>query len=168
MVQRKFQSIIWVKMMAANVWSLNELKENSFNKLIMGDLEINPMKNKFDFLEDVINRHLNIILLSETKLDDTFHSAQFIWKGYGVPYRFDRSSKGGGILFYTCKDIPLKFLKTRFDCNIDSINSRKRKWLLMIHIVPVKALSNHLEYLNRIIDDNYRQKLPKFLVSGRL
>ena len=88
--------------------------------------------------------------------------------GYGVPYRFDRSSKGGGILFYTCKDIPLKFLKTRFDCNIDSINSRKRKWLLMIHIVPVKALSNHLEYLNRIIDDNYRQKLPKFLVSGRL
>ena len=38
----------------------------------------------------------------------------------------------------------------------------------MIHIVPVKALSNHLEYLNRIIDDNYRQKLPKFLVSGRL
>ena len=37
----------------------------------MGDLEINPMKNKFDFLEDVINRHLNIILLSETKLDDS-------------------------------------------------------------------------------------------------
>ena len=72
MVQRKFQSIIWVKMMAANVWSLNELKENSFNKLIMGDLEINPMKNKFDFLEDVINRHLNIILFSETKLDDSF------------------------------------------------------------------------------------------------
>ena len=38
----------------------------------MGDLEINPMKNKFDFLEDVINRHLNIILFSETKLDDSF------------------------------------------------------------------------------------------------
>ena len=38
----------------------------------MGDLEINPMKNKFDFLEYVINRHLNIILLSETKLDDSF------------------------------------------------------------------------------------------------
>ena len=38
---------------------------------------------------------------------------------------------------------------------------------LMIHTVPVKALSNHLEYLNRITDDNYQQKLPKFLVSGR-
>ena len=54
------------------------------------------MMNKFEFLEDVIIRNLDIMLLSETKLDDTFPSAQFILKGYGVPYRFDRNSNGGG------------------------------------------------------------------------
>ena len=38
----------------------------------MGNLDINSIWNKFDFLKDVINRHLNIILLSETKLEIHF------------------------------------------------------------------------------------------------
>ena len=48
-------------------------------------LNINYIRNKLEFLEDVINRNLDIILLSETNLDDSFLSAQFILKGYGVP-----------------------------------------------------------------------------------
>ena len=110
------------------------MKKSSFNKLIVRHLNINSLKNKFEFLEDVIKRNLDITLLSETKLDDSFPSAQFTLKEYGVPYRFGRNSKGGGLLFYIYEDIPSKFLKLRYDCNIESIcveiNVRKRKWFI--------------------------------------
>ena len=120
------------------------MKENSPNKLMLGHLNINYKRNKLEFLEDVINRNLDIILLSETKLDDSFLSAQFILKGYGVPYRFDMNSKGGGLLFYIRKDVTSKFFKLRSDnCNIESIcveiNLRKRKWSIL-H--PLKTPEN--------------------------
>ena len=94
---------------------------SSSNKLSVGHLSINSIRNKFEFLEDLINRNLEIILFSETKLDDSFPSTQFILKEYGVPYKFDRNSKGEGLLFYIHEDIPSKFLKVRSDCNIESI-----------------------------------------------
>ena len=39
-------------------------------------------------------------MLSETKLDDTFISAQFSINGFFVPHRLDRNDKDGGILLY--------------------------------------------------------------------
>ena len=134
------------------------MKENSPNKLIVVHLNINSIRNKLEFLEDVINRNLDIILLLETKLDDSYHSAQFILKGYGVPYRFDRNSRGGGLLFYICEDIFSKFLKLRSDSNIESIrveiNLRKRKWFINGSYNPSKSfVTNHTECLNRIIDE---------------
>ena len=78
------------------------MKENSPNKLIVGHLNINSIRNTFEFLEDVINRNLDIILLSETKLYNLFPSAQFILKGHGAPYMFDRNSKDDGLLFCIC------------------------------------------------------------------
>ena len=70
--------------------------------------------------------------MSETKLDESFPSAEFILKGYGIPRRFDRKFKGEGLLFYIREDMSSKFLKPRSNCNIDSIcvekNLMKRKW----------------------------------------
>lgn len=46
------------------------MKENSPNKLIVRHLiNIHSQRNKFDFLEDVINGNLDIIFLLEAKLD---------------------------------------------------------------------------------------------------
>ena len=39
-------------------------------------------------------------MISETKTDDTFPDSQFLIKGFSVPYRLDRTAKGGGILLY--------------------------------------------------------------------
>ena len=90
--------------------------------------------NKFEFLKDVIITNLDINLWSETKFGDLFPSAQFILKRYGVPYRYERNSNGGGLLFYIHENIPSKFLKLKSDCNIESIcveiNLRKRKWFI--------------------------------------
>ena len=42
-------------------------------------------------------------------------------KNFGIYYRLDRNSNGGGLLLYVREDIPFKFLKVKSDCNIESI-----------------------------------------------
>ena len=45
---------------------LKEMKENSSNKLIVGHLNISSIRNKFEILEDFINRNLDIIVRNKT------------------------------------------------------------------------------------------------------
>ena len=146
------------------------MKENFSNKIIVGHLTINSLRNKFEALKCIINRNLDIILLSETKLDDSFPLAQFMLKNYGILYRLERNSNGGGLLLYVREDIPSKFLKVKSDCNIESIcvevNLRKRKWFINGSFNPNKNFtSNHLESLNRIIDE-YSKIYQNFLFLG--
>ena len=72
----------------------------------MGHLNINPVRNKFEALKFIINRNIDIILLSETKLDDSFTSAQFMLKNFGIPYRLNRNSNGGGLYFMFVRIYP--------------------------------------------------------------
>ena len=55
---------------------------------------------KFDGLKFVIDNKIDIFLTSETKLDDSFPTAQFLIERFGTPYRHDRNSKGGGLLLH--------------------------------------------------------------------
>ena len=87
-----------------------EMKAQSSGKLILGHLNINSIRNKFEALKFIIDNNIDIFLISETKLDDSFPSAQFLIKGFSAPYRFDRNSKGGGLLAYVREDIPSKIL----------------------------------------------------------
>ena len=57
------------------------MKESPSNRLIVGHLNINSIRNEFEFLEDVINSNLDIILSLKTKHNYSFSSAQFILKG---------------------------------------------------------------------------------------
>ena len=68
------------------------------------------MRNKFQFLEKDICANLDILLILETKLDDSFSSAQSLLDGFSKPYRLGRCSNGGGILLYIRDDIPLRLL----------------------------------------------------------
>ena len=92
---------------------LKVIKENSPNEIIVEHLYFNSLRNKFEALQYIINRNLDIILLSETKLNDSFPSAKFMLKNFGIPYRLDRNSNGGGLLLYVRGDIPSKFLKVK-------------------------------------------------------
>ena len=64
-------------------------------------------------------------MISETKIDSSFPSAQFHMEGYANPYKLDRIANGSGILLYTrvCKI----FLYTKFSVEL---KSRKIKWFL--------------------------------------
>ena len=79
----------------------------------------------------------DILLLSETKSNDSFSSAQFKMPGYTSPYRLDRTNNGGSLLLYIREDIPSKLLDTANvinDINFESlfveINLSKSKWLI--------------------------------------
>ena len=57
---------------------LKEIEIRSTDKLILGHLNINSIRNKFDFLMYLLDKNVDIFLLSETKMDNSFiPSAQF-------------------------------------------------------------------------------------------
>ena len=68
--------------------SLKEMKTQSSDKLILGHLNINSIRNKFEALKFIIDNNIDIFLISETKLEDSLPTAQFLIKGFSTPYRF--------------------------------------------------------------------------------
>ena len=76
---------------------LNEIRVQNINKIIIAELNINSIRNKFEQLVEYINKNVDILLIVETKLDDSFPINQFHIAGY-QQFRADRSSNGGGLL----------------------------------------------------------------------
>ena len=78
---------------------LQILKVKNVNRLITGNLNINSISNKFDQLKLFVQGKIDILIVTETKLDSTFLTSQFVIDGYSEPYRFDRNRNGRGVLF---------------------------------------------------------------------
>ena len=78
------------------------------NRLLKGNLNINFISNKFDQLKLLVRGKVDILVITETKLDSTFPTSQFLIEGYSEPYRFDKNRNGGGVLIYVREDIPSK------------------------------------------------------------
>ena len=80
------------------------MKSVHVDKVILADLNINSLRNKFDSLIGQITGSIDILMVSETKLDEIFFPiGQFIIEGFGVPYRVDRNDNGGGICEVICE-----------------------------------------------------------------
>ena len=95
---------------AESVAFLEKLRLENPNRLIFGHSNINSLRNKFEILTNIIQGKLDIFLVSETNIDIYFPSGQFIIPGFAPPYRFDRNSKGGGLLLYLREDIASKII----------------------------------------------------------
>ena len=125
----------------------------------MGHLNINSVKNKFDALTYIIDNNIDLLLISETRIGDSFPIAQFQMKGFSVPYRYDRNGKGWGLLLHIREDMQSKLLINKSKCNIETlsvvVNVRKRKCFLNCSYNPHQNLiSNHLQCLSRLIDEH--------------
>ena len=46
----------------------------------------------------LITNETDVLLLSETKIDESFPLEQFLISGFAKPLRLDRNSRGGGIM----------------------------------------------------------------------
>ena len=58
-------------------------------------ININSLRSKSDYFIEQITRNIDILMISETKLDSSFPTGQFLINGYSEPFRIDRKSQGG-------------------------------------------------------------------------
>ena len=109
------------------------------NRPIIGQLNINSIRNKLNFLGSEISPCLDLLLVSETKLDDSFPTAQFLMSGFCKHYRLDRCSNVGCLLLYSREDIPFRLLTEykpheNVECLFVEINIRKKKMASLLLI----------------------------------
>ena len=80
--------------------TLKEFRLRTANGIVCAQLNINSIRNKYDQLKSMIMRNMDTLILTETKLNNTFPQAEFFIDGYSKPYRFDRPGNvnGGGVM----------------------------------------------------------------------
>ena len=86
--------------------TLKTIRSDNTNKQIFARLNINSVRNKFEFLATQVKGKTDILMISKTKIDESFPKGNFIIEGFSTPYRLDSDSEGGGIMLYVRADIP--------------------------------------------------------------
>ena len=153
--------------------TLHQIRIKNANRLIIGHLNVNSCRNKFDMPEELIKDKIDIFLISETKLDSSVLSGQILIKGDSRPFRLDQKQTGGSLLFYVREDIPCKMLKEYtpekpIENPFIEINLRSRKCLLSCSYNPkAHLIADHLHCIDRGIDF-YSSKYDNFAVLGDL
>ena len=95
---------------------LRALCLKNVNKLVIAHLNINSLRDKFEFLIFLTKDNIDVLMISETKLDQSFPTNQFIINGFSAPFRLDRNDKGGGIILYIGENIP-----SRLNLRVDTL-----------------------------------------------
>ena len=88
---------------------VQKMKCKNPNNIIIGHLNINSIRQKLELLMEIIGTNIDLLPISETKLNATFPIGQFFIDGFHVPFREDRN-KGGGLLLYVRNHIPCRRL----------------------------------------------------------
>ena len=57
--------------------SLKALKTKNSKRLVFGNLNINTINNKFEQFKYIIKNNIDVLIVTETKLDSSFPSGQF-------------------------------------------------------------------------------------------
>ena len=64
------------------------------NKVIIGNTNTNSLPAKFAQVKKVILKNADILVITETRLDDTFPLGLFYVEGFTMYYRLDRKRNG--------------------------------------------------------------------------
>ena len=106
----------------------------------------------------MIDGKVDIFLISETKIDRTFATSQFLMSGYSNVHRLDQNDKGEGIMLFATGNLttfPVSGFcvpeKTEIFCV--ELNLRKQKWLIFCCYNPHRHLiKGHLLQVKNAID----------------
>ena len=116
---------------------LKKLRYCNPKNMIIGHININSLRNKYDPIRSILQNGLcDIFTLSETKLDEWFPTAQFHIANF-VLHRKDRNAHGGGVITYRRSDLPHR---RRYDMELNASGFefiilevqlyKKEKWLI--------------------------------------
>ena len=116
------------------------------NKVIFAHLNINSIRNKFEELISQVKGTVDVLMISETKIDDSFPIANLKI----------RNSAGGGIMLYVREDIPSNLLKVEslpIEGFYVELKLRSENWLINCSYNPNRnAISNHIGALSDFLD----------------
>ena len=119
-------------------------------------LNINSIRNKFEEPISQVKGTVDVLMISETKINDSFPIANFLIDGFSQPYRIDRNSSGGGIMLYVKEDIPSNLVKVEslpIEGFYVELKLRSENWLINCSCNPNRnAIDNHLEALSDFLD----------------
>ena len=150
---------------------LRKIRVSNINRLVIGQLNINLIRNKFEALKSIITGNLDILVITESKLDNSFPVSQFCIEGFSPPFRLDRNANGGGILIYIREDITCRELKDhpplkKFEGIFLGLNLKRSKSLVFGGYNPSKGnIANFVKGLGPTLD-RYMPKFDNFLLLG--
>ena len=117
------------------------------------------IKEQSDMLSELIKGFVDVFMISETKLDDSFPEGQFFIDDYHTPFRYDRNGNGGGTLLYVHEDIPAKVIHCdfpTFESFFVKINLHKKRWLINCSYNPHKNnIGSHVNVITKTLDTYY-------------
>ena len=151
--------------------TVRNLRIQNPKKVIMGHLNINSIPNKFQGIMDLVGKHLDIFLISKTKIDGSFPEAQFCYDGYAVPHRKDRALGGGGLMLFVNENIQSKkltahILPNNVEILCTEINLKKQKWVIIgIYNPPNMNDKYFMDHLSKTIDF-YNTKYDRVVLMG--
>ena len=148
------------------------MRAKNKDRLTVGTLNINSIPNKIDDLRTLISDNLDILVVEETKIDDTFSDESIKISGFKhKPFRRDRKRGGGGIVTYIREDIPSKVLNlVSIPDDIEGIfieiNLRKAKWLIFAtYLPPWQDKSYYFDNIAKALDV-YGAKYENMILVG--
>ena len=89
---------------------IKNVRLSNVNRVIIGNLNINSLTNKFNLLKETVLEYIDILVITERKLVDTLPNAQFSVSPFSKPFHLNRNRKGGGVMIYVRENIPSKLL----------------------------------------------------------
>ena len=112
------------------------------NRIVISHININSIINKFELLAEAVMGNVDILMVTEIKIDKSFPTSQFI---------------PGFILAYIREDIPSKlliisYIASDIECLGIEVNLRKAKCVVICSYNPYKKyISNNLENLTKVL-----------------
>ena len=117
------------------------------------------------------SQNIDILMISETKIDSSFPKQQFVIDGYSVPLHLDRTKDGGSLLFYIRNGIVAHQLESftsaeGIECISFEVNLNKKKWVLLsVYRPPTQSEEIFLDNLGRALD-KYSGEFENFIILG--
>ena len=122
---------------------LKSLRSKSLNKLVFPHLNIKSIRNKSELLVGQVKGKINALVISETKIENSFPTGNFVIDGYSTPYILYRNSNSDRILLYIREDI-LPYLiatvKDTIEISYVQLNLRNEKYLINSSYDPHKTM----------------------------
>ena len=120
----------------------------------------------------MLSEVLDVLMITETKIDDSFLEQQFHHEGFNIPFRVDRNRHGWRLLLNVCNKINAVVLKSYvFPDNIEAffieILLKSCKWLICCSYNPNRInVATHLDEIGKALDTYSRKFENTLLISS--